>query len=125
MYFQVLDYKGKNFLCLNDNNNLPIWPTYLKEGTWLKYIGYSNSLYTHITKAITNHASTGEYYLRFFPEESFTCLCSNYPIEIRNHILYECRQYRKYWSSKRNSLKDIIAFLEFNPGVFSFHKGIT
>jgi len=42
-----------------------------------------------------------------------------------NHILYGYKQYRKYWSPKRNSLNDIIAFLEFNLGVFFFHKGIT
>ena len=125
MYFQVLDYKGKNFLNLNDNNNLSIWPTDLKEGAWLKHIGHSNSLCIYITRAITNHASISEYYFRFFPEESFACLCSDYPIETRNHILHECKQYRKYWSSKRDSLKDIIAFLKFNPEAFFFHEGMT
>ena len=59
MYFQALDYKGKNFLNLNDNDNIPIWPTYLKEGAWLKHIDHSNSLCVHITRAITNHAPIG------------------------------------------------------------------
>jgi len=78
MYFQVLDYKGKNFLDLNDNDNLSIWPTYLKEGAWLKHIGHSNSLYMYIIRAITNYASIGEHYFRFFPEESFAYFCSDY-----------------------------------------------
>jgi len=91
MYFQVLYYKGKNFLDLNNNNNLSIQPTYLKEGAWLKHIRHSNSLYACITKAITNHAPIGKYYLRFFPKESFACLYRDYPIKSMNHILYRCR----------------------------------
>ena len=42
--FQALDYKGKNFLNLNNNDNLPTRPTYSKGGIWLKLIGHSNSL---------------------------------------------------------------------------------
>jgi len=44
MYFQVLDYKEKNFLDINDNDNIFIQPPYSKEDTWLKYIKHSNSL---------------------------------------------------------------------------------
>jgi len=40
MTFQVSDYKEKNFLDLNDDENLPIRPTYSKRGTWFKYFGY-------------------------------------------------------------------------------------
>ena len=42
MTFQALDYKGKNFLDLNDDDNLPTRPTYSKGGAWLKYFGHSN-----------------------------------------------------------------------------------
>ena len=61
----------------------------------------------------------------FFSKESFTYLYREYLIKSRNHILYNCRQYRKYWNSRRDFLKDIIAFLEFNPRVFFFHEDIT
>jgi len=123
--FQALDYKGKNFLDLNDDDNLPTRPTYSKGGAWLKHIRHSNTLCVHATRTITNHAPIGGYRLRFFPKESFACPCRDYPIESRNHILNGCRQFRNYWNPKRDSLKDIIAFLKFNPGVFSFHEGIT
>ena len=113
MTFQALDYKRKNFLDLNDDDNLPTRPTYSKGGAWLKYFGHSNMLCAQIMPQLANIIS------------GFTCLCGEYPIKTRNHILYSCRHYRKYWNPKRDSLKDITAFLEFNPGVFSFHEGIT
>jgi len=45
MTFQVSDLKGKQFLNLLDDDNNIIEPSYVKEGSWLKYFGYSNSLY--------------------------------------------------------------------------------
>ena len=63
--------------------------------------------------------------LDFFPRESFTCPCGEYPIETRNHILHNYKRYNKYWNSNRKLLKNFIAFLEFNPEVFSFNEGIT
>ena len=56
MTFQVLDYKRKNFLDLNNNDNLPTKPTYSKDGAWLKHIGYSNTLCACATRAIMNRA---------------------------------------------------------------------
>ena len=125
MTFQALDYKRKNFLNLNDDNNLLIRPTYLKDSIWPKLIEHSNSLCTQATRAITNYASIGEYCLRFFPKESFTCPYGDYPIELRNHILHDCRKFMKYWNSNRESLKNIVTFLKVNSRAFFFHEGIT
>ena len=122
MYFQASEYKERNFLNLNDDNNQPIHPTYSKDSAWLKHFGLSNSMCAHVTRLITNHASIGEYRLRFFPKESSACLCGNSPIEMRMYILHE---YRKSWDPKRESLKDVLTFLEFNPGAFCFQEGIT
>ena len=46
MTFQALDLKGHQLfeLCNEDNNFLK--PSYAKGGTWLKYFGHSNFLYT-------------------------------------------------------------------------------
>jgi len=123
--FQVLDYKKKNFLDLNNNNNLPTRPTYSKDSAWLKHIGHSNMLCICVTRAITNHALISECCFRFFPKESFACSCRDYPIKSINHILNSYRQFRNYWNPKRDSLKDIIAFLKFNSEVFFFYKYIT
>ena len=76
-------------------------------------------------RAITSHAPTGEYCLRFFLRESFSYLCGVYPIKIRQYIFYKCRRYNKYWNPLRVMLSYLVAFLEFNLSAFSFHEGIT
>jgi len=86
MYFQVSEYKRRNFLDLNDDNNQHIYPTYSKDSTWMKYIELSNSLCVRVTRIITNHTSIEEYRFRFFPKEFFAYSCEDYPIEIRIHI---------------------------------------
>ena len=123
MTFQAFDFKRKHFLESLDDNYLSIKPVYMKNSMQLKSIGHSNSLCVRATRAITNHALTEEYYLRFFPKENFSCPCSHYLIESRHHILHECRRYNKYWNPNREYFNHFIMFLEFNPRAFSFHKG--
>ena len=54
MTFQASDWKGKHFLeLLNDNNNI-IKPSYIKDGSWLKYFGHSNLLCARVMRTITN-----------------------------------------------------------------------
>jgi len=77
------------------------------------------------TQAITNHVSIGEYHLRFFPREKFSCSCRNYPIKSRHHILHECKRFNNYWNPNKASFDHFIAFLEYNSEAFSFNKGIT
>jgi len=61
MIFQASDDKERYFLDLLDNDLNSIELTYSKEELWLKFFGHSNSLCTKATRAITNHASIGEY----------------------------------------------------------------
>jgi len=96
MTFQSSNLKGNQFLDLVDNDNNIIKPTYVKEGSWLKVFGHSNSLCAHATRAITNHAPIGEFRLRFFSREEFKCPCNQYPIETRCHILHECGRFNEY-----------------------------
>ena len=96
MTFQALDLKGNQFLDLLDNDNNTIKLFYIKGGPWLKMFGHSNLLCAHATRAITNHAPTGKYRLRFFPKEEFKCPCSRYPIKSRCHILHECGRFNGY-----------------------------
>ena len=86
--FQTLDLKGRNFLNFINNNLLIIESSYTKGG---EHFSFSNSLCAQATQAITNHASIGEYQLRFFLREEFSCLCRSYLIELRHHILYNCK----------------------------------
>jgi len=122
MTFQVLDYKRNNFL---DDDFLSTKPIYTKGSTWLNYFGHSNTLCIQANRAITNHTSIEEYYLRFFSRESFEYLCGNYPIKSRYHVFYNCKRYNKFWNSDKKSLKNFVAFLEFNLGPFSFYEEIT
>ena len=120
MTFQVSDGKGRQFLNLVDDNLNIIEPVYTKEGSWLQVFGHSNSLCTHTTRAITNYAPIGEYHLRFFPNEDFKCLCGNYPIKSRRHILHECMRFNGYWNPRRDLLSHFIMFLIANPNAFAF-----
>ena len=43
---------------------------------------------------------------------------------MRKHILSKCSQYKKSWNLKREFLKGVLTFLEFNSGVFCFQEGI-
>jgi len=125
MTFQASDLKGNQFLDLLDDNNNTIKLSYVKGGLWLKMFGHSNSLCARATRAITNHASTGKYRLRFFPKEEFKYPYGRYPIESRHHILHECGRFNGYWNLRRDSLSHFVMFLETNPSAFSFCDSVV
>ena len=125
MMFQASDGKGKNFLELLDDDLNVIEPSYTKGGPWLQLVGHSNSLCAQATRAITNHAPIGEYRLRFFPKEDFSCPCNEYPIESRRHILYDCKRFNRYWNPRRDTLKHFIMFLITNPSAFAFNDNLV
>jgi len=108
MTFQASNEKGYHFLDLLDDNNKPLEPTYSKGGMWLKYFGHSNSLCARATRAIVNHTPIGEY-----------------PIEMRWHILFDCKRYNKYWNPRRDTIGHFTLFLEFNSNAFAFGESIT
>jgi len=96
MTFQASNLKGKQFLDLLDGDDNIIELSYVKGRSWLKSFSHSNSLYAQATRAITNYAPIGEYRLIFFPREGFKCSCGLYPIELRQHILHDCRRFNRY-----------------------------
>ena len=96
MTFQASDRKERQFLDLVDDNLNIIEPAYTKGGPWLQVFSHWNSLCACTTRAITNHAPIGEYYLRFIPNKDFKCPCGNYPIESRRHILHKCTRFNGY-----------------------------
>jgi len=118
--FQASDLKENQFLDLLDDNNNIIKSSYVKEESWLKTFGHSNSLYVCTTRAIMNHASINEYRLRFFPREEFKCPCSLYSIESRYHILHECGRFNGYCNPRRDFLSHFIMFLKTNLSAFTF-----
>ena len=120
MMFQASDSKGNHFLDLLDDDLNPIEPLYIKGGPWLQSFGHSNSLCAQATRAITNHVPIGEYRLRFLQNMDFSCLCNNYPIESRRHILHECKRFNRYWNPRRDTLSHFVMFLITNPNAFTF-----
>jgi len=121
MTFQVSEGKGKYFLDFLDTNLNLIKPSYTKGGPWLRMFGHFNSLCARATRAITNHAPIREFRLQFFPSLDFSCLCNNYPIETRRHILHECKRFNGYWNPRRDMLSHFVMFLTSNPNAFAFN----
>ena len=119
MIFQTSDGKRKHFLDLLDDNFDTIKPAYTKGELWLQVFGHSNSLCARATRAITNHAPIGEYWLRFFSNKDFKCSYS-YSIGSRRHILHECMRFNGYWNSRRDFLNYFTMFLITNPYAFTF-----
>jgi len=101
--FQAADSRGRNFLNLLDDDTNPIEPSSIKGSPWLQCFGHSNSC-TWASRAIINHTLIGEYQLRFFPRKEFACLCGNYLIKTRQHILHECKRFNNYWNPRRNTI---------------------
>jgi len=77
-----------------------------------------------LTRLITNHIPIGEYRLRLFPNEPLDCPCQKAEIETRQHSLFNCERFKKSWNPKRESIFDILTFLELNPGAFSFQDSL-
>ena len=83
-----------------------------------------------ITRAITNHAPTGEYYstrAERFPDKETLCTnCSLAVIQTRRHIFTECTKYTnrfpsiRFWTNKKNNGESLKSFLRENPTAFSF-----
>jgi len=100
MMFQASYVRGRYFFDLLDNDLHIIESLYSKEGLWIKYFSHSNFLYVRTTRAIINHAPIEEYHLCFFLNKDFSCLCGNYPIKTRYHILHKCKRFNKYWNPR-------------------------
>ena len=90
MIFQALEFKERKFLELNNDDNSLIYFTYSKGRAWLKNFGFSNLLYTQVTRLVINYVPISEYKLKFFSKEPIVCSCSDYSIKTRKHILFKC-----------------------------------
>ena len=125
MTFQTSNNRKHNFLDFLDEDLNPLEPSTANGRLWLKYFGHFNSLCVRVTRTIVNHIPIGEYKLRFFPREDIMCPCGKYFIEIRYHILHNCKRFNSYWNPRRDSIAHFVLFLEFNSNMFSFIENIT
>ena len=123
--FQVSNTRDRNLLNLLDNDLYLLKLLYIKGDLQIKYFGHLNSLCARATKAIINHTPIGEYHLSFFSLIKTSVMCSDYPIELRHHILHDYRRFNNYWNLRRDIISHFVFFLELNSNYFSFGESIT
>ena len=77
---------------------------------------------SRIAHVLTNHAPTGEYRTRFFPDEPTACPhCDEATLQTRRHVLVECPWYVSSfpsltdWGKYRRNDVTLIGFLDKNP----------
>ena len=76
--------------------------------------------------ALTNHAPTGEYRLRFHPTSANHCPACPQRVLTRTHILCHCPRYSSLsssitnWSRDKQNTKSWKAFFSRNPTAFTF-----
>ena len=82
---------------------------------------------SRIAHILTNHAPTGEYRTRFFPDEPTACPhCDEAALQTRRHVLAECPWYVSSfpsmadWGKNRRNDLMLSGFLDKNPTAFTF-----
>lgn len=79
-----------------------------------------------ITRCLTNHAPTGEYRTRFFPDQPTHCPhCADHVYHTRSHILASCSKYNSPFTSAQMIYADknstrLKTLLKNNPTAFTF-----
>jgi len=81
--------KGQYFLSFEDKKQQVIKPTYAKGGSWLPFIGFTNSLCARFTHMTIGYAPIREYRQRFFPHLPTSCLCGETEVQTHKHIVIE------------------------------------
>jgi hypothetical protein len=82
---------------------------------------------SHMARALTNHAPTGEYRRRFHPEMPSHCkFCGTSVEHTREHVFFHCPSYASLapsftdWKKNRNNDKSWKIFFQDNPSAFTF-----
>jgi len=85
--------KRQCFLNFENKEQKVIKPTYAKGGSWLLFIGFTNSLCACFTCMTTSHAPIGEYRQRFFLHLPTNYMCSEAEVQTQEHIIMEYNLY--------------------------------
>ncbi|KAF8628621.1 hypothetical protein AX14_011225, partial [Amanita brunnescens Koide BX004] len=123
-----ITYRGSQWLPIRRNKKV-FKPSFAKTSRNFFHNaakGESSHL-SRIAHVLTNHAPTGEYRTRFFPNEPTACPhCDEDTLQTRRHILTECPWYvDKFpsitdWGKNRRNDKALTGFLDKNPSAFTF-----
>ena len=114
-----ITYRGSQWLPIRRNKKV-FKPSFAKASRNFFHNaakGESSHL-SRIAHVLTNHAPTGEYRVRFFPNEPTACPCDEDTLQTRRHILTECPRYvDKFpsfadWGKNRRNDKALTGFLD-------------
>ena len=111
-------YKKKRFI--------PALRNKAKSNFFYNISGNDISTLSRMARAITNHAPTGEYRNRFYPDLDNCCPACPDRILSRTHILFYCPRYVSLhssmtnWCRDRNNSKSWKTFFSRNPSAFTF-----
>ncbi|KAF8712420.1 hypothetical protein AX14_013115 [Amanita brunnescens Koide BX004] len=81
---------------------------------------------SRMARALTNHAPTGEYRTRFYPEQDPYCPTCPHRVQSRTHIFFYCPKYSPLhssmtnWSRDKDNCKTWKDFFSRNPSAFTF-----
>lgn len=118
--FRDKKYIGNNFLTLYESKDVPLVPTHLNQGPWMRKTGHSNTLTARLAHSVTGHAPIGEYRSRFFPLEPTSCRCG-FPLESVRHVYRDCPLFeRESRPGRQVRYQWLTTFLESNAGAFAF-----
>jgi len=115
--------KGQLFLEFKDDNEKVLKPTYSKGGSWLLYIGISNSVCARFTCMMLGHAPIGEYRQRFFPNTPIHCPCEEADVKTREHIFMQCKLFDSSSRPRDICISSFVEFIIGNPTSFCFDNG--
>ena len=121
--FLASQKKGQSFLNFEDEKEQVIKPTYAKGGSWLLFIGFTNSLCAWFTCMTTGHTPIGEYHQRFFLNLSFRCPCGKVEVQTHKYIIMQCSLHKQSTRSCNTVINSFVHFLADNPSAFSFDNG--
>ncbi|KAF8662359.1 hypothetical protein AX14_007068 [Amanita brunnescens Koide BX004] len=82
---------------------------------------------SRMARTLTNHAPTGKYRRRFYPDKLTFCkFCGPATEHTRNHALFTCPQYEPLaasftdWKRDRNNHKSWMKYFQANPSAMTF-----
>ena len=86
--------------------------------------GNDIEMLSRMARAITNHAPTGEYRRRFYPDRENRCPSCPQRVQTRTHVLFHCPKYTPLyssmtnWSHDKQNHKSWKSFFLRNPSAF-------
>ena len=121
-------YRGSQWLPIRQKKKV-FKPSFAKSARnfFHNMVKGESSHLSRLAHVLTNHAPTGEYRIRFFPQEPTKCPhCDENAVQTRRHVLTECPRYvDKFpsltdWGKNRRNDTSLTGFLTKNPSAFTF-----